>query len=162
MYAIRSYYGNRRFWPVKTPGIGAKRSWDITSVEVQQVWAEILVYVKAGEKLFLDSSVEKLAKDEQRDAMESDEREGLVRDFLDILLPDNWESLSLYERRNFIHGSEFCGENHVGTIKRTSVCNMEIWCECFGKERANIKRSDSNELASILIKLRWKRLDKIV
>ena len=55
--------------------------------EVLQIWAEALTYVKAGEKLYLDPSLEKLAKEEQREAMESDEREGLVRDFLDMLLP---------------------------------------------------------------------------
>lgn len=36
---------------------------------------------------------------------------------------------------------------------------MEIWCECFGKERANIRRTDSNELTAILARLGWKRLD---
>ncbi|MBQ1390086.1 MAG: virulence protein E, partial [Clostridia bacterium] len=45
----------------------------------------------------------------------------------------------------------------VGSVKRTQVSNMEIWCECFGRERSTIRRSDSNELASILIKLGWVR-----
>ena len=37
---------------------------------------------------------------------------------------------------------------------------MEIWCECFGKERANLKRivSMNPELSSILIRLDWQRL----
>jgi len=26
---------------------------------------------------------------------------------------------------------------------------MEIWCECFGKERANLKRIDSNEPGTV-------------
>ena len=39
---------------------------------------------------------------------------------------------------------------------------MEIWCECFGKERANIRRTDSNELTAILARLGWKRLDSKV
>lgn len=157
---LRDTTGNRRFWPVKTPGGGSKHSWELSPEDVQQIWAEALVYVKAGEKLYLDSSMEQLAKAEQREALESDEREGLVRDYLDTFLPDDWEQLDLFERRNFFSGTELGSIGRVGTNKRQSVCNMEIWCECFGKERSNLKRNDSNELSAILIKLDWERLPK--
>lgn len=155
---LRDTTGNRRFWPVKTPGGSSQYSWEISDETVQQIWAEALVYVKAGERLYLDARVNQLAKMEQREAMEADEREGLVRDYLDTLLPDNWESMDLFERRNYLNGTGFADIGLKGNVKRTSVCNMEIWCECFGKERANLKRMDSNELASILIKLDWERL----
>ena len=91
-----------------------------------------------------------MAVHEQREAMEQDEREGMVRDYLEILLPNNWDNMTLYERRNFINGSEFEGEHHVGTVKRKRVCNMEIWCECFGKERGNLRRQDANEIIAIM------------
>lgn len=155
---LRDTTGNRRFWPVKTPGGGARHSWQLTGEDVRQIWAEVLVYVKCGEKLYLDSDIERLAKAEQREAMESDEREGLVKDYLDTLLPMEWDSMDIFERRNFLCGSEFGGLEHKGTIRRTSVSNMEIWCECFGKERANLKRSDSNELTSIIARLGWVRV----
>ena len=155
---LRDTTGNRRFWPVKTPGGGNKRSWELTDYEVRQIWAEVLEYVKTGERLYLSPAEDILAKDEQRAAMESDEREGLVREYLDVLLPENWSDMSLYERRNFLNGSEFGDVSVKGTVARTTVSNIEIWCECFGRERAGIKRSDSNELASILIKLGWERL----
>lgn len=48
--------------------------------------------------------------------MESDEREGLVRTYLEKLLPDDWHEMSLYERRNFLNGSEFGGESRVGNV----------------------------------------------
>ncbi len=147
---LRDTTGNRRFWPVKTPGNGKKQSWQLAQDEVLQIWAETLTYVKAGEKLYLDVSLEKLAKEEQREAMESDEREGLVRDFLDMLLPKNWDSMDIYERRAFINGTEFGDSHHIGVNKRTSVSNMEIWCECFGKDRSNFKRMDSNEISTIM------------
>lgn len=152
---LRDTTGNRRFWPVKTPGSGSKASWDLTFEEIQQIWAEALIYAKQGEKLYLDPSMEELAKTEQREAMESDEREGLVKDFIETLLPGDWDDLDLYERRNFLNGNEFVGSTRVGTVRRTTISNMEIWCECFGKERANLKRYDSNDLSSILIKLGW-------
>ena len=157
---LRDTTGNRRFWPVKTPGGGSKHSWQIATEEIQQIWAEALVYVKAGEKLYLDDSMEQLAKAEQREAMESDEREGLVREYLDTLLPDDWDQMDLFGRRNFLSGNEFGATPRSGTIHRSSVCNMEIWCECFGKDRANLGRADSNTLAAILTKLGWVRQDK--
>jgi len=147
---LRDTTGNRRFWPVKTPGSDNKQSWQLTQEEVLQIWAESITYVKAGEKLYLDASLEKLAKDEQREAMESDEREGLVRDYLDMLLPEDWDSLDLYERRAFISGTEFGESRRIGVNKRASVSNMEIWCECFGKDRANLRRIDGNEISSIM------------
>ena len=159
---LRDNTGNRRFWPVKTPGNGKKQSWNLTHEEILQIWAEALVYVRQGEKLYLSAEMDALAKDEQREAMESDEREGLVREYLDTLLPERWAEMDLFERRNFLTGSDFGGLQEKGTVKRTNVSNMEIWCECFGKERANLRRTDSNELTGILARLGWKRADNKV
>ena len=159
---LRDTTGNRRFWPVKTPGNGKKQSWNLTHEEILQIWAEALVYVRQGEKLYLSAEMDALAKDEQREAMESDEREGLVREYLDTLLPERWAEMDLFERRNFLTGSDFGGLQEKGTVKRTSVSNMEIWCECFGKERANLRRTDSNELTGILARLGWKRAESKV
>ena len=159
---LRDTTGNRRFWPVKTPGTGEKHSWDLTAEIICQIWSEALVYVKQGEKLYLSAELETLSKAEQREAMESDEREGLVRLYLDTLLPADWDRMDIFERRNFLTGSDFGDTVKTGTVKRTQVSNMEIWCECFGKERANIRRTDSNELTAILARLGWKRLDSKV
>ena len=156
---LRDTTGNRRFWPVKTPGTGEKHPWDLTAEIICQIWSESLVYVKQGEKLYLSAELETLSKAEQREAMESDEREGLVRLYLDTLLPADWDRMDIFERRNFLTGSDFGDTVKTGTAKRTHVSNMEIWCECFGKERANIRRTDSNELTAILARLGWKRLD---
>ncbi len=155
---LRDTTGNRRFWPVKTPGGGSKHSWDITIEEIEQIWAEVLVYVKAGEKLHLAADIESLAKEEQREALESDEREGLVRDFLETLLPENWDSMDLFERRSFLSGVSNIGAK--GTVRRTRVCNMEIWCELFGKDQGNLGRAESNTLAAMLTKLGWIRQEK--
>ena len=159
---LRDTTGNRRFWPVKTPGGGAKHSWELTEEDIRQIWAEVLVYVERGEKLYLSASMETLAKVEQREAMESDEREGLVRLYLDTLLPEDWSGMDIFERRNFLHGSDFGPTQRQGTVKRTSVSSMEIWCECFGKDRSNLHRSDSNEITGILKRIGWQRAESKV
>ena len=159
---LRDTTGNRRFWPVKTPGGGRKHSWELTEEDIRQIWAEVLVYVERGEKLYLDASMETLAKAEQREAMESDEREGLVRLYLDTLLPEDWSGMDIFERRIFLHGSDFGPAQRQGTVKRTSVSSMEIWCECFGKDRSNLRRSDSNEITGILKRIGWQRAESKV
>ena len=150
---LRDITGNRRFWPVRISGNGKKKAWQMSVYDVEQIWAETLVLYDKGEKLYLEGDDVHLATSEQDDAMESDEREGLVRTYLDTLLPEDWDTMSAYERRNFLNGSEFGGESHVGTVERNLVCNMEIWCECFGKEAAAMKPADSYAIAGIMKKI---------
>jgi putative DNA primase/helicase len=150
---LRDITGNRRFWPVRISGDGKRKAWQMSVYDVEQIWAETLVLYAKGEKLYLEGSDVELATNEQADAMESDEREGLVRTYLDTLLPDDWDALSLYERRNYLNGSEFGGESRVGTVERTLVCNMEIWCECFGRDASAMKPADSYAIAGIMKKI---------
>ena len=157
---LRDTTGNRRFWPVKTPGCSSKCSWDLSIETIQQIWAEVLEYVKAGEGLYLPPALEKSAKEEQREALESDEREGLVKDYLETLLPEDWDNMELYDRRAFLSGDTFGDTKQKGIVRRTKVCNLEIWCEMFGKDQANLKRADSNELTAMMVKLDWVRLPK--
>ena len=158
---LRDTTGNRRFWPVKTPGGSGKPSWQMTQQEALQIWAEVLIYVNKGEKLYLEADMEDLAKAEQREAMESDEREGLVREYLDILLPEDWTSMDLFERRNFLNGSDFGSVDKQGIYRRESVSNIEIWCECFGKDRANLNRIESSNISSIMASIGgWSKLIK--
>ena len=101
-----------------------------------------MVYYKAGEPLHLNHELAGMALKEQQIAMEVDEREGMVRDYLEMLLPERWDRMDMYDRRNYICGSDFGGEREPGVRRRERVCNMEIWCECFGKERGNLKRQE--------------------
>lgn len=158
---LRDITGNRRFWPVRISGNSAKKSWQITTEEVKQIWAEAIYLYEQGEKLYLEGDDAILASGEQADAMETDEREGLVRTYLDTLLPEDWDKMSLYERRNFLGGSEFGGGTRVGTVKRNLVCNMEIWCECFGKDASSMKTADSYAIAAIMRKIgEWHKGDR--
>ena len=83
---------------------------------------------------------------------------GLVRTYLGKLLPDDWHEMSLYERRNYLNGSEFGGGEHIGSVIRTDVSNTEIWCECFGKSLQELKPSDSYSIAAMMSQIPgWER-----
>lgn len=145
---LRDVTGNRRFWPVRVSG-GTKKVWEMT--EIDQIWAEALAKYRGGEQLILTGEVEQIAYEEQRDAMELDDREGIINDYLETLLPEDWDSMDLYERKSFLAGqSEFGTEMPVGKVKREKVCVLEIWCECLGKDQSNLKRLDSYEIIGIL------------
>lgn len=147
---LRDITGGRRFWPVKTPGDTKLKPWDIDDVD--QVWSEVMEYYHQGESLILSNKAEEFANAAQVDALESDDREGLVREYLDMLLPTNWDDMDLYARRSFIRGDEF-SDNVIGTVRREQVCTMEIWCELFGKEATAMRKIDSYEINAIMRKI---------
>ncbi|MCD2503221.1 virulence-associated E family protein [Clostridium sp. NSJ-145] len=148
---LRDVTGNRRFWPVTVdPDKALSSPWDLEDVD--KIWAEALYVYKQGEELYLKGEVLEIASKEQSEAMESDDREGLVREYLNKLLPNNWSSMNLYERRKFLNGDDLAG-GQVGTEKRKAVCSMEIWCECFGKDASSLKKSDSYEITAIMSKI---------
>lgn len=154
---LRDITGNRRFWNVKVPGGSDLKPWDLTQEVVDQIWAEVLCLVKKGEKLYLDADVEAMARIEQNAAMEQDEREGFVREYLDMLLPTNWDSLDIYKCQDYVRDT---GDvtRPVGTVQREYVSNLEIWCECFGKRKEDIKPSDSYAIAAIMQRIEtWEK-----
>jgi predicted P-loop ATPase len=158
---LRDVTGNRRFWTVKTPGGGERHSWQLADGDVRQVWAKALCYVRAGERLYLDADLEALARNEQRDAMEQDEREGLVREYLDRLLPVDWESRDIYQRRDYLQSADDKTQP-VGATLRDTVCNMEIWCECFGKHKEDLLPKDSYMIAAIMERMDgWEKSEKL-
>ena len=149
---LRDVTGNRRFWPVTCTTNSPHRPWEVESV-VPQLWAEAYTLYRAGEKLFLSLEEEKQASMEQTAALESDVREGMIAEYLDKLLPEDWDRMDLAERRGFLRGDPFTGGNRVGTVQRTTVCAVEVWAECFGKDPSAIKRSDTYDIFGMLMKI---------
>ena len=152
---LRDITGNRRYWNIKLSGSSKYKPWQMTSELVQQIWAEVMILADAGEKLYLPPDLEEYAKEEQREAMEHDEREGLVRLYLDTLLPANWDEMDLYQRREFLRGDD---TTPVGTDVRVIVSNMEIWCECFSRKKEDLRSMDSYAIAAIMSRLpEWEK-----
>ena len=155
---LRDVTGNRRFWPVTVEGGSGKHPWDLDKATVQQIWAEALKLYNDGEELILKGEEAAIALEKQQDALENDDREGMIREYLDVLLPDNWTDMSLSERRMYLSGEEFGQTGKKGTVRRDRVCNVEIWAECLGKDPASIQKQDSYAIAAIMHKIEgWER-----
>ena len=95
-----------------------------------------------------------LAQAEQREAMEQDDREGLILDYLDTPLPENWRKMELADRIQHLN-KHHPGDKIESAEKRKTVSNMEIWVECFRKDKASIQPKDSYELAGVMLRLGW-------
>jgi len=140
--------GNRRFLPVDINRAAATK--DIFSTEfdenVDQFWAEAVKYYKEGETLYLDGEAELIAKREQMNHSEADERAGLVDQYLNRRLPVKWGDMDVYERRVHLDKTE----DFVDVKWRQNVCVAEVWCECLGKEKTDMSRYNTRDINDIL------------
>jgi len=161
---LRDVTGNRRYWVVDTPGGGSLKPWDVADEYINQVWAEAFHYYKQGESLILPPELDETAERAQRAAMEPDDRTGIVREFLDVLLPpeEEWNKADCWRRR------EYCAEQsdptrEKGVRRRDFVSNIEIWVECFGKRKEDIQPKDSYAIAALMKQLPdWEKADRPV
>ena len=146
---LRDTTGNRRFWIVDTPNKPTRNMWEeLTAETIQQVWAEAVELYHAGEKLFLPKSLEKLAGDVQASYEEENPRAGIIAAYLDRLLPENWSSMDTYTRREWLASGAA-----DGTVKRQTVCTLEIYAEALGGNPDRIDRYSAKEIREILDKL---------
>lgn len=159
---LRDITGNRRFWIIKVHQKKQKKTWSFTEEYRQQFWAEAKEIWKSGEKLYLEGDILEEAEKAQKGAMETDERVGMVEEYLNTPLPADWDDMDLFARRNYLNGSEFGGTQHIGTIARTSVSNAEIWCECLNHSLPELKTTDSYQIAALMAQINgWERTTNI-
>lgn len=159
---LRDITGNRRFWIIKLHQKKQKKTWNFTPEFRAQFWAEAKEIWKSGEKLYLEGDVLAEAEKMQQSAMEVDERVGMVEEYLNTMIPEDWDNMDLFQRRNYLNGSEFGSPAHKGCELRTEVSNAEIWCECFGKSLQELKPTDSYSIAALMSQIDgWERTTTI-
>ena len=145
---LRDTTGNRRFWVVDTPNDPAKDMWDeLTAETVALIWAEAVEMYKAGEPLYLSRELERVAREVQESYEEENPRAGIVAEYLDRLLPEGWDDLDIYSRRQWLE------TDAVGTIQRKTVCTMEIWAEALGGNPDKLDRYAGKEIRDIMASL---------
>ena len=154
---LRDLTGNRRFWPIKCAGESRLKAWDLTDEQVAQIWAEVMFYYEelGDHDLILPPEIERIAMQRQTDALESDERIGLIELYLDRKLPSNWHKMDLDMRRFYLSENEDAEDGEI----RERVTIIEIWAECFRNRIADKKRQDSDDIARMLLQLGWIRKD---
>lgn len=145
---LRDPTGNRRFMPIDVRKEYVKKlvPTDLTDYEIDQIWAEAYQLYLNGETLYLEGNESTLARIEQAKHAETDERKGIIEEFLEKLYPENWAELDIYERRTWL--DDPIAKN--GTAQRKYVCVAEIWCECLGKDKADMSRYNTREINETL------------
>ena len=149
---LRDTTGNRRFWVVDTPNDPTKDIWDnLTADTVRRIWAEAVELYKKGEKLYLPKKLEATAREVQASYEEENPKAGIVAEYLDRLLPEGWDDMDLYSRRNWLEG------DNVGTVQRAAVCTLEIWAEALSGNPDKLDRYVAKEIRDIMASLPdWK------
>lgn len=150
---LKDRTGNRRYWPLM---VGVNKPLknlfkDLNKNEINQIWAEALYLYKCGEKLILEGEVEREANLKQEQHLESNSKEGMIREFLNMKLPKSWDKMDVFERRIYI--GEGDGLREEGCIIRDKVCSAEIWVELFGGDMKMFYKGNAREINDILRKI---------
>ncbi|WP_211440113.1 virulence-associated E family protein [Corynebacterium glutamicum] len=156
---LRDPTGGRRFWVVEVTGEGPQKTWDMDTYTIDQIWAEAIHHEKKGEVLYLEGEIAEAALHHQKEAIEADDRVGLVLDYLSRALPASWEDLPLSARLQWLDSESLpSAYQHdidwgKGLITREAVSKIEIWSECFRRKPEDMERSDSYAISAIMSQL---------
>lgn len=144
--------GNRRFWPIDTREVQPTKSVfdDLDDVEVDALWAEAFLRWQLGEKLYLEGALDEEAKRRQEAHREMSGREGVIREFIERKVPEDWNRWPLDKRRIYWSGGV---QDGVVLIDRERVCALEIWCEAFGGSMRDMRTSDVKEINAVVASL---------
>lgn len=147
---LRDKTGNRRFWPIDV-GLQkpTKQVYGDLDNERDQIWAEAVELWNNKEPLHLNREELKEAEKQQDSHSEESAKAGLIEEYLNKPITDNWYNLNISDKRNYIHGSEF-GDELEGNIRRDKTCVMEIWCELFNGDPKQLTPMQSREINDIL------------
>lgn len=136
--------GNRRFWPVDVGASTRKKCvWSDLDAEVDQLWAEAVTYWRLGEDMYLTGELEEAAKEMQEAHREEAAQDGVIREFLEKQVPDDWAKWDLDQRRAFWAGGS---RGDLVLVDRDRVCALEVWCELYGRSLADMRKSDAHAI----------------
>lgn len=100
----------------------------------------------------MKDKLEEAAVEVQEIHTESNAKEGMIEEYLNMLLPEKWDSMDIEERRNYIHNSYEFGGVKKGVKKRDRVCALEIWVELYNGDPKMFFNSNAREINDALRK----------
>ena len=152
---LKDRTGARRFWPIQVDGpdiipeegvlIGLEE-------EVDQLWAEAVHRYREKEPLWLnDGNMQQVIKEVQERFSVQDELAGIIAEYLDQRLPNNWEDLTPDDRVAYIQGRSPLDLGECN-LRRDLVSVTEIRCELCGEDRAKGGGNDmlSRRIANLM------------
>ena len=159
---LKDRTGNRRFWPITgDKDRKTKNAWELSKDEIDQLWAEAFTYWAEGEPLVLEGELEEEALRIQLSHTEGGELVGLIEEYLEMELPEDWESKDIYDRREYIRN--YGDDDYCGSVQRERVCALEIWCEVMEGDRKNLQNAKAREIIDILQSIKgWSPYSKSV
>ena len=146
---LKDRSGGRRFWPILGTENAKKSALDdLPQSYIDQVWAEAYEKYRKDPRLTLPRDVTEQVKLLQKMHTEGSELEGIILDYLDKKLPDEWEGMDLYDRRTYLENYND-GDEQAGAA-RERVCVLEIWCEALGNRKETLKNMNAREINGVL------------
>ena len=144
--------GNRRYWIIEVnPGKVRKNVWnDLTSSEVDQLWAEAAYYYGQGESLILDGEAEKAAEARRQNYTDEDEWKGLIEEYLEKPIPSDWYQRSKDEMFAWLYNERDMADEDDSGMEREKVCVAEIYEMCLGGRPTNMSPADRKRIQSIM------------
>lgn len=156
---LKDRTGNRRFWPVSgDPKRQTKIPYvDLTPEEVAQIWVEALTYYRQGEALVLPPDIEREADSTRQRHTEGFEKIGLIEEFINTDIPENWYSWEPAQMREFISDPDEVINKPSNLVKRDRICALEVWEVVFEGRRQNLTNAAAREINDILQNLKgWR------
>lgn len=153
---LRRQQGNRRFLIVH-----CQQSVDFdlyTDEYVDQLWAEAVYLYHAGQKLYLEGEEAEQAAEERERFIEEDSLVGVLHEFMEQLVPDDWWDKSPDGRIAWMADRDQ-GFEKPGVTKMDRVCSRQIWREALG-QRGEPRRVDLLEVFEALKRVPgWRQAD---
>lgn len=151
---LRDQTGNRRFWPVDTNKLETNCfSGDLTEDEIDQIWAEAKVRYEDGEPLYLDAKTEEEALRIREEHEEYNSKIGVMAEFLEMPIPSNWSSMDWFSKKAYMEDYQAQESAPMDAVARDKTCAIEIWVECFGKNKSELSKAATREINDCLDKI---------
>lgn len=144
---LRRQEGNRRFLVVK-----ATEEVDFSAITddyIDQVWAEAVALYMLGEPLYLNTEERALAAAEREAYTEEDTLAGILEEYLNRLVPEDWEEMTSDQRVTWMMSRD-SGMVPPGTRRQSTTCTMALWVEALGRVQGEHRRADMLDLSTAL------------
>lgn len=157
---LRDSTGNRRYWPVEVgKNNSSKNVFKDLDSEKDQIWAEAVVRFRAGERLYIEGDVLKVAEEEQKSRLIIDPWESIIAEYLQRPIPKDWFERSIESQKNYW---VFNSDEVKDLEERDRVCASEILTVCLGIEAKRQTSIDRKRVLDIVRKMSDYKFSKTV